>query len=64
MTNNECEYCGKLKSCHVREITRKGRKEVEVFYCHSIGELKRKKVNWFNFLNKKFKPKKSGGKLR
>jgi len=55
-----CENCGKPKGQHTVEVTRKNRKDVEIIYCHSIDELKRKEVDWDTYLNKKFKHLKDG----
>jgi len=58
----KCGVCGKTKEQHTKEITQKNRKDIEVFYCYSVDDLKRKEVDWNTFLSKKFKLKKEVGK--
>ncbi|KKL90080.1 hypothetical protein LCGC14_1908330 [marine sediment metagenome] len=50
-----CENCEKLEEEHIKEVTRKNRKDVVVLYCHSIEELKRKEIDWDTFSKDKFK---------
>jgi len=55
MKTEICENCEKLEEEHIKEVTRKNRKDVVVLYCHSIEELKRKEIDWDTFSKDKFK---------
>ena len=51
----KCKHCGKLKNKHIKGTIRKNREYIEVLYCYSIKELKEKRIDWDNFVKKKWK---------
>ncbi len=56
----KCKHCGKLKNKHIKGTIRKNREYIEVLYCYSIKELKEKRIDWDNFVKKKWKELKKG----